>query len=746
MIMILLILDVTGLSVKRRPREYQRVQTEAKRGSACQIEGTVEYYERKPKAIYIYLEEAILNVHSERFSIPKVIIKYSGEQGFLIGNRILLTDGKLEAIPRATNQGQFDARKYYQARNIDFFVSSKNMTIVDANNDKLRGRLYNLRESFSEKIHELLPNDNGGVLSAMLTSDKTFLEEETKVRYQMSGLMHIISISALHFSILGMGCHKLLTKIGTNYYVAAVIAIILMLAYGVALGGNIPATRALIMFSLYLGARFVGRTYDMLSALALSAILLLAEHPEYLYDIGFQLSFAAILGIGIVYPLLKGEDNVKKDQTRIRRLARGAKEGLLSGIAIWLVTVPILLSAYYEVSIYGIIVNLLVIPTAGVLLVSGLLGGSLGFLSITVGKVVILPASIILTSIDGLGRLVQQLPYATLILGQPPLWKCLIYYLVIIIFLIIVNRHRTGDADKKKNFKIFPVAIGLSVLLTLFWGIRHHEELVITALDVGQGDALVITTPAGKNYLIDGGSSSVKEVGKYRIIPYLKSQGIRNLEAVLVTHPDDDHLNGVMELFASIRDKQTSLRVKKCILPWWMSNHDEAKELLQIANEAKIEVVYVGEGDYLKDGEVVFEFLHPAEEEGVSYEENTNEGSLTFVLDYREFEAVFTGDLCGPGEVVVTDKVGECELLKVSHHGSKNSTDMNFLKAVRPTLSIISCSERNSYGHPHPDLMERLEVIESEVYLTKETGAVTIKTDGLEKIEVKGFIDKDEEY
>jgi len=736
--MIMLSLEAWGLTTRWRALTYQSLEEEVEAGITCQIEGKVRYYERKPKSLYIYLENSNLTVHFEQYSLKETIIKYSGDQSFAIGNQIKV-EGKLEAIPAAGNPGQFDMQKFYRARNIDFFVNSKELRVVNDDYDWLRGKLYQLREAFSDKINLLVPEDSG-VLNAMLTGEKSLLDEEVKIRYQMSGIMHIISISGLHFSILGIGCHKILLKLGLNYYMAGIVAVIVMILYGILTGGSISVMRALIMFVLYIGASLVGRTYDMISALALSAILILWEYPSYLYDSGFQLSFAAVLGIGIVYPLLKNDKKRSRAQSKISHLGLYLEEGILSGLAIWLVTLPILLSAYYEVALYGTLLNLLVIPTAGVVLLSGLLGGSGSFLSITLGRILIMPANILLMLYDWLTRVIQQVPYATLILGKPKLWKCVGYYLVLGLCLLFIKKWRSRKEEKIKRWVLLIGVLALNISLMCFLGYRGIRELTITALDVGQGDSLVITTPTRKHYLIDGGSSSVTEVGKYRIIPYLKSQGIQTIEAVLVTHPDIDHLSGLEELFSLVKEKQTSMRVKSCILPSWMKEHKAAIKLIGLAKEAGIELIYVNAKDRLQDGEVVFDFLHPSGNETKQYTDNPNAGSLTFVLDYRDFEGVFTGDLCDDGEVAVTKVIEACEFLKVAHHGSKNSTPMAFLEQVQPKLSVISCDARNAYGHPHPELLERLDDIGSVVYATKDSGAITITTDGQGMIKLHEFI------
>ena len=725
-VMILIMLDKTGASTLQKP--MQILQERAEQGVACQIEGNVRYYERKPKSIYIYLKDTILSVQSEQYSIKETIIKYDGKTDyFSMGNNLRIS-GKLEALPKATNPGQFDAGNFYNARNIYFFVKGEKLQIIDEDYDWLKGTLYHFREQFCEKINILEPQGSG-ILNAMLTGEKMFLEEEDKIRYQMSGIYHIISVSGCHFAAVWAGLCWLLGKARLNYYVSAMIAAALMVVFGIFVGDNIPAMRALIMILVYVGARFTGRTYDMLSAMSLSAVLILAQFPGLLYDGGFQLSFGAIIALGAVYPVIKGDDE-KKAKTKVQKMLNSLKGGFAAGLAIWLVTLPITLYAFYEVSLWGVVLNLLVVPTSSIVLASGMLGGVSAFANMTIANILILPARVLLNIYDGAGKIIQRIPYATLVLGQPKIWQCVVYYLVLITFLV-------GWSYKKKKCRVDVriVSLALGIVLTIFLGFRTYSQLRITALDVGQGDSLVIELPTGSHYLVDGGSSNQNKVGTYRIMPYLKSQGIATLQAVMVTHPDSDHLNGIIEMLEAIKNYQTSIRIRRFILPAWMAEDKDAKELRDLLAETNIPAVYVKANDSITDGEVFFDILNPSKPEY----EDANEGSLTFVLKYKDFAGVFTGDLCGGAEKHVTSQITECDFLKVSHHGSKNSTPKDFLEKANPKLSVISCGASNPYGHPHEELLERLSEAQSEIYSTAKGGAITLKTKGKDSIEVSTY-------
>ena len=730
-IAVLWLSDITGLSKLWEPKGYQLLQDQAELRTSCQIWGDVRKYENKENSIYIYLENTLLYVQSEQYFPKQVLIKYSGKDSFSVGDTLSVT-GSLELIQEASNPGQFDAGAYYRARNIYFCVRSEALH-VEKKNSGLRNRIYKVREKIAQSLTTLVSSDDG-VLMAMLLGDKSMLTQEMKVKYQMSGISHILAISGLHLSLLGMGLYKLLMKAGADHYSAGGISIVFLFCYGILTGESVSVLRAMLMFSLRIGARFVGRTYDLLSAVALAAMLILVEYPGYIYDSGFLLSFAAILSLGGVLPVLQPEraEN-RKDFTRVQKMVNHIKSGLLSGVVIWIVTLPVVLFYFYEVSVYGIILNLFVIPTMAIVLISGGLGGIVGIISPLLGKCCILPALAVLSSYNAIGEWVQIMPWSTVIMGKPEKWRIGLYYLILISFLLCYQRFLIKNKVKWKRGVSMALTTAILILVIC---IHRPKGLSITAVDVGQGDSLVISSENGHHYLIDGGSSSVNQVGTYRILPFLKSQGIRCLDTVFISHPDEDHINGIIELFESVEKHQTSIKVKQCVLPAWIEDSSAADVLKESAKKAGINVVYVQKGDVIYSENITFQVLHPDKK---SYDDNTNAGSLTLKLKYKDFTGVFTGDLCEEGEEAVKEIVGQCQLLKVAHHGSKYSTDAEFLQNVKPVISIISAGKDNRYGHPHTELLDRLETVKSSIFSTAEGGAITVWTDGKEQMKIVQF-------
>ena len=276
-------------------------------------------------------------------------------------------------------------------------------------------------------------------------------------------------------------------------------------------------------------------------------------------------------------------------------------------------------------------------------------------------------------------------------------------------------------------WKILWITAALSILF-----LRPTDGLAITVLDVGQGDCIHIRNDSGKHYLIDGGSTSKREVENYQITPYLKSQGAERLAAVFVTHADADHCNGILQLLAEAN--YGGVKIDYLILPdiGADSRKENYLELQKTAEEQGIPIKYMSRGEYITDGSLRITCLHPLKGYAA---EDVNGASLVLQLVYGKFRGLFAGDVEGEGETVLEEYIRKRDdrdvtYLKVAHHGSRNSTKEELLQIIKPEMAVISCASGNAYGHPHKEALERLRACGCKVYVTKDSGAVTVWTDG----------------
>ena len=256
--------------------------------------------------------------------------------------------------------------------------------------------------------------------------------------------------------------------------------------------------------------------------------------------------------------------------------------------------------------------------------------------------------------------------------------------------------------------------------------IHPGKELELGFLDIGQGDSIVVSC-GGKHMLIDGGSTSKKNVGKYQIIPFLKYKGIGSLDAVVMTHEDEDHISGIFEILDDM--EKGGIRVKQLILPEVAesSRGDNYHKLENRARELNIPITYINTGESFSLGKAGFTCLNPQLNMTT---EGANAYSTVLLMRYGTITALFTGDMEEEGlenvNSVLRSNPQQLTLLKVAHHGSKYTTNEEFLELTRPKLSIISCGRDNSYGHPHQELLDRLKAFDSQIYRTDQSGEISV--------------------
>ncbi len=454
---------------------------------------------------------------------------------------------------------------------------------------------------------------------------------------------------------------------------------------------------------------------------SLAAAVILIKQPLYLRHSGFWFSFGCVLGIGLLLPALTERGRGKSIPALVK--------GFLGGVGMAAVTFPLYLKFYYQFPVYSVFLNFLVIPLMSLLMAAGLF--------LLVCQILFPPAAApfscfikgVLLVYEKACGVSESLPGHLFTPGEPEDWQLAVYFLVLV--FVIIARKNTKLAAR------WGMILAGAVILI----IRPPGGLLLTFLDVGQGDCIYIENEDKSRYLVDGGSSSVSGVGEYRILPFLKSQGASLLDAVFVTHPDEDHCNGIRELLAE--GEKQGIRIDTLILPdiAVSARGESYLALVDAAGESGIPVAYISRGQRIERGELSLICLHPGEGEASG---EPNEYSIVMRLVYKGFSALLTGDVEGAGELQLTrllqenDKFQEVTVLKAAHHGSRNSTGADFLGAARPGLAVISAGKNNKYGHPHAEMIERLKGAGCVIYETSKDGAVMVRADK-SKVRVKGF-------
>ncbi len=686
------------------------------------VSGIIEQKSVSEKSQIIYLKKAQVCLDGEVYQIGKVKAFVNTQEQLWIGEGVRI-HGKIEKIRSPGNPGEFDSQKYEACNHVFYLIKKGNIEeLLPIKN--FEEYLYRLREVFKRKL-DVSAGRQAGIFSAMILGDKSLLDKDLKDMYQMSGIIHILAISGLHLSMIGMGVFHLLKYIGLGNGGAGVFAIILIYFYGIMTGGSVATFRAIIMMMLSIGGKILGRSYDLLTALSLSAVLILIDSPDQLWNSGFLLSFGAVLGMALLYPVFRQRLKWKKK----------AETVFLASVCVQMFTLPIQLYFYYEVSFIGIFLNLIVIPTVSCVIISGIAGMISGLFCPLVSRIVLYPGRIMLLLYEKLCRFSLKLPFGIWVCGRPKWWQICVYYVILISLLFGMRKNtveknadmcisNTGKLSVMwKNRRSIICYILPYICAVMVLGFSGRKCFSITCLDVGQGDGIVITTESGKVFLCDGGSSSLSSVGTYQILPYLKYMGYNNIDGIFVSHTDADHISGILEMMQAQEKKLSSVYIKKIYLPEWQNPPEEYNEIINLADRAKIKTVFLHSGEILRDSSVQIRILNP--EKG-TVPEDVNEAGMVLEIRRGEFKGILTGDIGTETEEKIWMQLSDCDFLKVGHHGSRNSTGEKFLDVVRPEIAFISCSERNTYGHPSPETLERLEKSGARIYITRDCGAITL--------------------
>lgn len=692
---LILVLGERGLPASRQP--------EFPDGETVTLTGIVEEIAEKENSRQIRLSHIYL---SSDLSYQRQVLVYENQQTTLkIGYKVKAA-GSYAPLEEASNPGQFDQKAYYEARGIGMVLKKAKLTVIEAKENIFFQKLYELRSFWAQNLEKITGKEEAALLKAMLLGEKSSLKKEQKELYQSGGISHILAISGLHISLVGMLLYRFLRKKKRSYPFSALVSGSCMVVYGFLTGFGVSAKRAVFMFLVYLGAELLGETYDVVSALALSGLLILAEQPLQLFQCGFQLSFLSVGAVALGYPALQKRLGWKKK----------AAMSLLSGLSVTLFTLPCTLYWFYEWMPYAVFLNLIVIPLVPVVFLSGAAGMLTGGASVAAGMFLAGASAGVLRFFQTLLERTEVLPGSRAVIGQPELWQIALYY-VLVGAAVWGGRCRARKKNQHRiEVRIFFIIFALCILCLPF-----HRPVEVTFLDVGQGDAVFLRTEAGTTCLIDGGSTTVSDVGTYRLLPFLKSRGVSSLDYLFLSHMDADHINGAEEL---LKNQFRGIPIRHLCLSALPG--DETRERLE--KEARLfgtELCYISRGTVFREKGAEIRCLSPVKDQK---KEDENENSEVLMVEISGLRILFTGDLGEKGEQELLEAGTDLRaaVLKVGHHGSRFSTGEDFLEAVSPGFAVISCAEDNRYGHPAPETVERLERAGCRIFYTMKSGAVTL--------------------
>jgi competence protein ComEC len=632
--------------------------------------------------------------------------------------------GTLEPFPGARNPGEFDYGRFLVLNGIRGFVAaddSGGVTVLTgettASFNHIVGRV---RKSIYQLFDQFHRPEASSFLKGVVFGYRGELSSEVKQSFMETGTIHILAVSGSNVAVVTLIFYSLIGFLRVPFRIATGLTLLGLVWYMVITGMSPSVVRATIMAGVILLGTVLGRKGDIYNSLAAAALLMLLWDPLFLYDVGFQLSFAAVLSIVVFYPRLEELiDSAGWDVLKRWRLAPVLKLGAVS-VAAQIGTLPF--SAFYfdRVSLVAIVANLVVVPLSGI---NTLLGFATIIASICSTQIAACYAALNDLLVSFLLRFVllsSQLPMASVeISGYGVLPACTYYLIVIAIFFHsrpLVLRWLVFAALFIANIQIYK-------------GVAESApyRMRVTLLDVGQGDAIVIEFPNGTRVLIDAGPRNPAfDAGKKTIAPWLHRSGIRKLDAIVITHAHDDHLGGCASLL-------TDFKVGKLIVPDTAGVRGSAKFLLDLARGIGVGVDFVREGNSLQFDTLTRIFVLGPSEKRLS--DDPNDRSIVLKILFGRSSMLLTGDASVIAEsrmVRLGRELLNSGVLKVAHHGASTSTGAHFLDAIRPSLALISVGRANKFGHPSDTTLERLRRFGAATSRTDFDGGLILQSDGRE--------------
>ena len=646
----------------------------------------------------------------------------------LPGDEVFIS-GTVQRFSQATNPGQFDQEAYYQAQGLFAQGKVENWALRARPGFSPLAALLRLKELLLAGLSRAAAwggfEKEEGAIASLLLGERTALGEEGRRSFQVSGLSHILAVSGLHISLVGRSLYDFLKrKLHARSGAAGAVAMLATAVYGQMAGTGVSSVRAICMLGVFLYSRQKGRAYDSASAAAFAGTAILLEEPLWCFQASFQLSFCAVMAVAILWPL------VSDWWTESGRLYRFPERSLLFGWCLQMATLPAVLWHYREYPVFALAVNFLALVMVPGLVLSAAAAAFLGALPLPdwISGASLLPGGLIMRGYMSGGGALAELPFAVFLTGQPQpvsLGVFLALGAAGLLFLLVSREKRRSKKQQfvetvtvQKRAKRGAILTAILLLSLLLFKRLPPKELTVTMLDVGQGQCVVLQK-GDTCILIDAGSTSTNKVGTYRIVPFLKWAGVKQVDAVLVTHYDRDHMNALPEILEEVP-------VERILVSAAHAGN------AVFSGEYPVCALHPGDGFFADWGSLIC--LYPAASEPLLDE---NEASLALALFCDEASMLFMGDLpCGKEDEVVAALSRYCpdaaafDALQVGHHGSRHSTGEEFLSFVSPQIALISCGKNNSYGHPHPEAIARLQKSGARIYVTARTGALTLTPDG----------------
>ena len=709
---------------------------------------------------------------------------------------VVTTEAKRPQIYR--DEGAFDRRAYLEQQNIDLVATLRAPELMErasVSPTTAATLLAHVRRRLRDEIDTLFSSrpQVDGVLRAMLLGDRSFVDRAESTDFQKTGVFHVLVVAGLHVGALAVFLFWMGRVLRLTPFWTALTTLTLLFAYVGVVEQRPPVLRAALMTALVVMGGLFFRRLDLLNSAGMAALILLIAKPLAVRDSSFQLTFLAIGCIaGLAAPwldknlqryvkALRGWRDVTRDaahepraaQFRIdlRATARWISmrvpvplenfsgemlavgiaaslrvcELLVITLALQIGMLPLMARDFHRVTLSAPLVNLAAVPITGMVVPLGFLTLGGGLLLPAVGKLLAAPLAWVTALLLHVVQWFAHFPRWSYRIPGPPV-------LLVVVFLtagvFLAMTARSSHSWSRWVSRSAAGVLGLSALTIAIFPFSPRwsaGRLELTVLDVGQGDALFLVSPHGRTLLIDGGGGFIGfpgheehngiDPGEEAVSPYLWSRGFQKVDVVALTHAHQDHIGGLAAILDNFR-----------VGTLWIGREVESGTLAKLENlarEKNIPIVHEHRGKVFSWDGAEAQLLWPEispQTIGISAKNND---SLVLHLKYGERGMMLPGDAEKQAESSMLSDNNEtalrADVLKVGHHGSKNSTTPEFLAAVHPSVAVISAGEDNPYGHPNAELLERLESAGVRILRTDHDGAVHVLTDG-KRLEISCFV------
>ena len=576
------------------------------------------------------------------------------------------------------------------------------------------------RDWASRAVHAALPEPEATILAGAMWGERGALPPDLRAEFQDTGTVHVLVTAGLHLGVVAWLALGLLRAAGCGRISSSLATIAIVWLYACFSGAHLPSMRAATMLSFGLLARATGRDAFSWNALAAAAVVVAALRPQSLLSLSFALSFSCVAAIFLfAKPFVSLFESAG--------VPGFASEALALTFATQLGTWPLTAAGFLVFAPYAPLANACVVPVVGIAMLAGFLELACSPVPILAGALANVETSLV-GWIVAVVRFVAALPGAHVIATPPPAWTIVCYDVALAGCAALTARGRRYAAAA-----LFTVAVVLCIAPPR----AQTRDLIVTAIDVGQADALLIQTPQGRAYLVDAGgrlergpqqdgASVAEAVGERVVVPFLIRRGIHHLDGILLSHPHGDHAGGMAPALRTLGAD-------------WFADSGQPypghayHDALEVARERGVPLLEPRAGDVwqLPDG-VTFRFYAPSEPYFAGTRNDINDNSLVFRLEYERFTMLFTGDAGSASEdrLLASGVDLRARVLKVGHHGSAYGSQPRFIAAVRPEVALISVGRHNLFGHPAQQTLETLARAGARIYRTDEDGAITLESDG----------------